>query len=76
MAISKISRKKDPLSRMIMLWLYEHGWEDPDWGTVNGQLALQVSLLEISAHLTDKRLQTQMRTALKGAIAQTAGAIK
>jgi len=76
MAVSKASSKKNPFSRWLALWLYRHGAEDLDWGTANGQLTLQLALLEMSSQLTDKRVQATVRTALKGAIAETARAIK
>lgn len=59
---------KDPpdFVNPILLWLYRHGWEDPDWGTtINGQVILAATIHEMAGQIANEtvRLDIQKVTA-------------
>lgn len=57
----------------ILLWLYKHGWEDPEWGKMPiNQVALGLALHELSSKVADRELQTQLRTIANKVVAENA----
>lgn len=57
----------------IWLWLFKHGWEDPDWGrTPVGQLALATAIYEMAGVLQSAEAQKAIRTAAGRAVAEAA----
>jgi hypothetical protein len=46
----------------ILLWLFKHGWEDPDWGNLPvNQVALGLILHDLGGKLADPDLQEQVQ---------------
>jgi hypothetical protein len=57
----------------ILLWLFRHGWEDPDWGrTPVGQIAIATAIHEMAGQLADVELRRQIQTGAAKAMAATA----
>jgi hypothetical protein len=58
---------------LILLWLYRHGWEDPDWGTRETREALAAtSIYEMAEKIGDRELRTEIRKAAGKALAKVA----
>jgi hypothetical protein len=54
----------------ILLWLYEHGWEDPDWGHRPAeQLTIALAIHEFAGMLTDTDATAQIQTVTKKTVA-------
>jgi len=54
----------------ILLWLFNHGWEDPTWGqTEANQLTLAVAINQLAARITDAGTRTAIQTATTKAVA-------
>ncbi|MEJ2611037.1 MAG: hypothetical protein P8179_13365 [Candidatus Thiodiazotropha sp.] len=46
----------------ILLWLFEHGWEDLSWGKMPiNQAALGLVLHDLSTKVADRALQEQIQ---------------
>jgi hypothetical protein len=57
----------------ILLWLFRHGWEDPDWGrTPVGQIAIATAIHEMAGQLADGELRRQIQIGAAKAMAATA----
>ncbi|HEV2424609.1 MAG TPA: hypothetical protein VGZ29_07265 [Terriglobia bacterium] len=51
----------------ILLWLFNHGWEDPEWGKSEAnQLTLALAINQLAARFTD----AGTRAAIQGATAK------
>lgn len=56
----------------ILLWLFNHGWEDPGWGqTEANQLTLALAINQLAARFTD----AGTRTAIQGATAKAVASL-
>lgn len=48
----------------VLLWLFQHGWEDPEWGkSTIGQVVIATTIHELASHLADAELKTQIKSA-------------
>ncbi len=57
----------------ILLWLYRHGWEDPDWGrTPVGQVAIATAIYDMASQLDNGELRGQIQQGAAKAIAGAA----
>ena len=57
-----------------ILWLYNHGWEDPDWGqTPVGQITIATAIHELASRLTDGAVKKQIQSATGNVVASMAG---
>ena len=57
----------------ILLWLYRHGWEDPEWGrTPAGQIAAANAIYELANLVEDAEVRKQIQVGAAKAIAVTA----
>jgi hypothetical protein len=57
----------------ILLWLYRHGWEDPDWGRMPvGQVALATAIYELAGQIGDVEVRKQIQTGAAKAMAAAA----
>jgi len=54
----------------ILLWLFNHGWEDPEWGQIEAnQLTLAVAINQLAARFTDAGTRTAVQAATAKAVA-------
>lgn len=54
----------------ILLWLFNHGWEDPTWGqTEANQLTLAVAINQLAGRITDAGTRTAIQTATAKSVA-------
>lgn len=59
----------------ILLWLFKHGWEDPNWGRLpTNQVALGLILNELSHRLANPALREQVASAAQKIVAENAQA--
>lgn len=57
----------------ILLWLFRHGWEDPEWGrTPAGQIAAASTIHELANLIDDVEMRKQIQVGAAKAIAATA----
>ena len=57
----------------ILLWLFKHGWEDPEWGRMPiNQVTLGLALHDLGAKLADRDLQEQVRAIAQKVVAENA----
>jgi len=57
----------------ILLWLFRHGWEDPEWGrTPAGQIAAASTIYELANLIDDVEMRKQIQVGAAKAIAVTA----
>jgi hypothetical protein len=57
----------------ILLWLFRHGWEDPEWGrTPAGQIAAANTIYELANLVEDVDVRKQIQVGAAKAIAVTA----
>jgi len=57
----------------ILLWLFKHGWEDPDWGQMPiNQVALGLVLHDLGNRLADRALQEQVKAIAQKVVAENA----
>jgi hypothetical protein len=60
----------------ITLWLFRHGFEDPDWGKSKmGQLTIAITLHDLASKLTDRETGKQIQGLLAKVIVNTAETI-
>ena len=53
----------------LLLWLFRHGWEDPDWGqTPVGQIAIATVIHDMAGQLGDAELRRQIQSGAAKAI--------
>lgn len=65
--------KKLGVTNLFLLWLYEHGWEDPDWGQSDvGQISIVSAIHELANQITDSEIRTQIQKVAAKSIATTA----
>jgi hypothetical protein len=54
----------------VLLWLFQHGWEDPEWGkSPVGQVAIASAIHELSNQITDNEVRKQLQIVAAKAIA-------
>jgi hypothetical protein len=54
----------------ILLWLFNHGWEDPGWGqTEANQLTLALALHQLAERITDPATRGAIQIAAVKAVA-------
>jgi hypothetical protein len=57
----------------ILLWLFKHGWEDPEWGhTVADQHIIALSIHSLASKISDADIRKQIQSAAARAVLQTA----
>ena len=65
LAARKIGADRLPALRVtnpILLWLFAHGWEDPDWGqSPIGQVAISAALQELAKSVADRNVSSQIQ---------------
>ena len=62
------------LTNPWLLWLFNHGWEDPGWGqTPVGQITIATAIHELAGHLSDVEIKKQIQTATGSVVASVAG---
>lgn len=60
----------------ILLWLFKHGWEDPNWGHLPvNQVALGLVLHDLSNKLADRALQEQVQELAQKVIIENARSV-
>lgn len=73
------TKKRLPMSVVtnpIWLWLFKHGWEDPEWGRRPvDQIGIQLALRDLAGLIADDKVRTGIQSTLDSAIAKTARAI-
>lgn len=73
------TKKRLPMSVVtnpIWLWLFKHGWEDPEWGRRPvDQIGIQLALHDLAGMIADEKVRTGIQSTLDSAIAKTARAI-
>ena len=53
----------------ILLWLFNHGWEEPGWGQTDAnQLTLAVAINQLAARFTDAGTRTAIQSATSKAV--------
>jgi hypothetical protein len=76
MAKASTTAARSYLDRMIMLWLYRHGWESPDWGKLPiDQINIASTIHELAAELSDVESKKAVQAAAKKAMASAARGI-
>jgi hypothetical protein len=46
----------------ILLWLFRHGWEDPEWGrTPVGQVALATAIYDMAGQIGEVEVRRQIQ---------------
>jgi len=61
------------ITNPILLWLFKHGWEDPEWGHMSiNQAALGLALHDLGAKLADKDLREQVQTIAQQVVTRNA----
>ena len=61
------------LTNPWLIWLINHGWEDPGWGqTPIGQIGIATAIHELAAQLTDLEIKKQIQLATSNAVASQA----
>lgn len=54
----------------ILLWLFNHGWEDPSWGQTDAnQLTLALALYQLAGRFNDDNTRTAIQAATNRAVA-------
>ncbi|HEV3278552.1 MAG TPA: hypothetical protein VG860_17180 [Terriglobia bacterium] len=54
----------------ILLWLFNHGWEQPGWGQTDAnQLTLALALYQLAERFTDAATRTAIQGAASNAVA-------
>lgn len=54
----------------IMVWLYQHGWEDPEWGRrPTEQLTIALAIHELAGILTDIKAGAQIQDVARQTVA-------
>lgn len=57
----------------LLLWLYQHGWEDPGWGqSVAGQAVAAATIYEMANQLQDRSARAEIQHAAGRALQHTA----
>jgi hypothetical protein len=57
----------------VLLWLFNHGWEDPGWGQLPiNQIALGLALQDLSIKLSDRALREQVQSIAQKVVADNA----
>ena len=57
----------------ILLWLFKHGWEDPDWGhSVADQHIIALSIHALASKITDPEVRKHIQSAAAKAVVRTA----
>ncbi len=52
----------ETITNPILLWLFRHGWEDPNWGHIpTNQVALGLALHDLSTRLANPELKDQLQ---------------
>jgi hypothetical protein len=60
----------------ILLWLFKHGWEEPDWGNLPvNQVALGLILHDLAGKLADPILQEQVQEIAQKVIAENSKSV-
>ncbi len=60
----------------ILLWLFKHGWEDPNWGHLPvNQVALGLILHDLGNKLADRALQEQVQEIAQKVITENARSV-
>jgi len=60
----------------ILLWLFKHGWEDPNWSHLPvNQVALGLVLHDLSNKLADRVLQEQVQELAQKVIIENARSV-
>lgn len=60
----------------ILLWLFKHGWEDPNWGNLPvNQVALGLILHDLGSKLADPALQEQVQEIAQKVITENAKSV-
>jgi len=53
----------------ILIWLFNHGWEDPEWGRTDAnQLTLAVAINQLAERFTDAGTRTAIQSATAKAV--------
>jgi len=54
----------------ILIWLFNHGWEDPTWGQTDAnQLTLAVAINQLAGRISDAGTRTAIQTATAKSVA-------
>lgn len=54
-----------------LLWLYNHGWEDPTWGTTPiGQVFIATTIHEMAGQIGDEATRREIQRVAAGEIAK------
>lgn len=57
-----------------LIWLFNHGWEDPGWGqTPVAQIMIATAIHELAGRLTDAGIKKQIQAATGSVVASVAG---
>lgn len=57
----------------ILLWLFKHGWEDPEWGRMPlNQVTLGLALHDLGAKIADRDLSAQIQAIAQKVVAENA----
>ncbi len=57
----------------ILLWLYKHGWESPEWGKrPANQVALGLALHDLIERVSNEKLKGQMQVLAQQVVAENA----
>jgi len=52
-----------PENNPVLLWLFKHGWEDPDWGqSPVGQVVTALVIHELADRIIDSELNKEIKT--------------
>ena len=58
----------------ILLWLFKHGWEDPNWGQSHvGQIAIASAIHELAGQINDADMRKQIQAGAAKSMAKVAG---
>jgi len=61
------------ITNPILLWLFKHGWEDPDWGHLPiNQVALGLALHDLGNKLANGGLREQVQAIGAKVVAENA----
>jgi hypothetical protein len=56
----------------ILLWLFQHGWEDPGWGHSHiGQVAIASAIHELANQIADVEARKQIQAVTAKSIAHS-----
>jgi len=72
--MANVTHFEKAVTNPIMLWLFAHGWEDPEWGkTTEAQISVGLAIRELAKQVDDHGLAGEIEKLAAKHIANSAG---